>query len=354
MKRKYSLLLPVVLLLLISVLASCAVQNTNVDMPSPITSTSSAPAVKVHFIDVGQGDCALIQLSDGKNILIDGGNRADAEVIKKYLQSLNVNYIDYLIATHPHEDHIGALPAIIKSVEIGSIYMPKVTANTKIFEDLLLAIKAKDYKINTAKAGVDLIDTNTTKLTILAPSESSYDELNNYSAVVKLTYLNTSFLFMGDAESISEKEILKNSFDIKSDVIKIGHHGGRTSTTRDFLEKAAPKYAVISVGKDNDYGHPHQETLEKLNNMKLKIYRTDEQGTIIASSDGKSITINKAAIAVSTKIPAAADFYIGNRNSKIYHLSTCSGLPKLENQIRLTSKTEAQNSGYEPCKICKP
>ena len=356
MKRKYGLLLAVVLLMLISVLTSCTVQDSNQEISSPIASTvpTTISVMKVHFIDVGQGDCTLIQLADGTNILIDGGNRADAAVINKYLQDQKVNVIDYLIATHPHEDHIGSLPAIIKSFEIGNIYMPKVTANTKIFEDLLLAIKAKGYKINTAKAGVKIIDTKEAKMTLIAPNASEYDELNNYSAVVKLTYLNTSFLFTGDVEDISEKEILNKNFDIKADVIKIGHHGGRTSSTKDFLEKVAPKYAVISVGKDNDYGHPHKETMERLSSLKLKIFRTDEQGTIVISSDGTTLSIDKAPIALETNIPRASNIYIGNKNSKVYHLSTCSGLPKLENQIKLSSKSEAENAGYEPCQICKP
>ncbi|HYE11131.1 MAG TPA: hypothetical protein VEF53_13205, partial [Patescibacteria group bacterium] len=171
---------------------------------------------------------------------------------------------------------------------------------TKIFEDLLLSIKTKGYKINTATAGVKIIDTKDTQLTILAPNSTEYDDLNNYSAVAKLVYMDTSFLFTGDAEDVSEKEILKNYDDLKVDVIKVGHHGGRTSNTKDFLAKAAPDFAVISVGKDNDYGHPHTETLERLSALNMKIFRTDEQGTIVASSDGFSVTIDKAPIALNT------------------------------------------------------
>ncbi|MDF2891607.1 MAG: fold metallo-hydrolase [Clostridia bacterium] len=352
MKRKYSMILAVILLLLISILSSCSVEST-VNPEQPTTQKPTA-ALKVHFIDVGQGDSIFIQLANGETVLIDGGNKADAEVIMNYLQSLNVKMIDYLIATHPHEDHIGSLPAIIRDFSIGSIYMPKVTANTKIFEDLLLSIKAKGYKINTAAAGVKIIDTKETQLTILAPNSAEYDDMNNYSAVAKLVYRNTSFLFTGDAEDVSEKEILKNNYDLKADVIKVGHHGGRTSNTEDFLSKAAPDYAVISVGKDNDYGHPHAETIERLSALNLKIFRTDEQGTIVASSDGNSVTIDKAPIAVKSSSTLSSEFYIGNKNSKIYHLTTCSGLPKLENQVKLTSKSEAQSGGYEPCKICKP
>jgi competence protein ComEC len=356
MKSKYSLLLTAVLLLLIVLLTSCKVQSPELEMPSqvPGPAAGSAKTTKVHFIDVGQGDCTFIELNDGRNILIDGGNRADANVIIGYLKSLNIDYIDYIVATHPHEDHIGSLPTVINRFDIGSIYMPKVTANTKIFEELLIAIKEKNYRIETAVAGVKIIDTEDTKLTIIAPNSSEYQELNNYSAVAKLTYINTSFLFTGDAEDISEMEIIKENFDIRADLIKIGHHGGRTSTTRDFLEAAAPKYAVISVGADNDYGHPHKETIEKLEAMKLQIFRTDMQGSIIASSDGSSISINKVPAELSKGNVSEIGFYIGNRNSKIYHLKTCSGLPKLENQVKLKTKEEAETGGFEPCKICKP
>jgi competence protein ComEC len=352
MKRKYNIMLVVLLLILTSISSSCTVKNAvNVEPPSVQSPTN---ALKVHFLDVGQGDSTFIQLADGKTLLIDGGNKADAAVIINYLHSLNILSIDYLIATHPHEDHIGSLPDIIKAFNIGSIYMPKISANTKIFENLLLSIKTKGYKINTAAAGVKIIDTNDIKLTILAPNAAEYSELNNYSVVTKLTYKDTSFLFTGDAEDISEKEMLKQNDDLNADVIKIGHHGGRTSSTKDFLEEVAPKYAVISVGLDNDYGHPHKETMERLNSLKLKIFRTDEQGTILMSSDGTTLTIDKAPIVLKSNTPIASEIYIGNKNSKVYHLNTCSGLPKVENQIKLLSKSDAESSGYKPCQICKP
>lgn len=352
MKRKCSIMLIILLLILASISTSCAAKGSVFLEPNSVSGTTDT--MKVHFLDVGQGDCTFIQLADGKSILIDGGNREDSTIIINYLHNLNILAIDYLIATHPHEDHIGSLPAIIKNFNIGSIYMPKATTNTKIFENLLLSIKAKGYKINTAEAGIKIIDTKDVTLTILAPNSVDYKDLNNYSVVTKLTYKANSFLFTGDAEDVSEMEMLKQNYDLKSDVIKIGHHGGRTSSTKDFLEEVAPIYAVISVGNDNDYGHPHIETMERLSSLKMKIFRTDEQGTIVISSDGTTLSIDKTPIVLENNTIKASGIYIGNKNSKTYHLSTCTGLPKIGNQIKLSSKSEAQSGGYKPCQICKP
>lgn len=327
-------------LLLIISLASCTVENN-------VNNAVTDDILKIHYIDVGQADCIVIQLPHNKTAIIDGGNKGDFEVIDKYLQSLGIKTIDYLIATHPHEDHIGSLPLLIKSYSVGAVYMPKVTANTKVFEDMLLEIKAKGLRINIAEAGVKLIDMDDIKLSIIAPNNIKYDELNEYSAVVKLIYKSTSFLFTGDAEAISEKEMLNNSYDIKADVLKVGHHGGRSSTTKDFLRKVAPKYAIISVGKDNDYGHPHRETIERLKASGADIYSTDEQGTIVAISDGSIITINK-----NTAVPSLQ--YIGNKNSKVFHRRNCKGLPKEDNQIIFTSREAAIKADYKACTKCKP
>ncbi|MDF2521054.1 MAG: hypothetical protein K0R84_1682 [Clostridia bacterium] len=361
MKRLYRVFSVLCILLLVLSLVSCAYQEDMAaaalkenPIADAVADTFSSGEVKVHYIDVGQADSILIQLTDGKTILIDGGNKGDAEVIDQYLKSQKVKSIDYLIATHPHEDHIGSLPFIVKNYNAASIYMPKLTANTKVFEDLLTEIKAKGMKVNTASAGVSLIESKDTKLFMLAPNGTEYDETNEYSAVIKLVYKNTSFLFTGDAEAVSENEMIKKNLDLKADVLKVGHHGGRTSTTEAFLKKVAPQYAIISVGTDNDYGHPHQEALDRLQATGAKIFRTDEQGTIVASSDGNKITINKAPVLSGAKPVENAVNYIGNKNSKVFHLPSCSSLPKPENQVKLGSRQEVIDTGYTPCGICKP
>lgn len=243
----------------------------------------------VHFIDVGQGDCTLIQLPDGRNMLIDAGNNGDIDIIKPYLDKNGVQKIDYIIGTHPHADHIGAMDDVINNYNIGEVYMPKAQADTKTFKNVLEAVSAKGLKIKTAKNGVVIFNENGMKAEMLSPFSESYDDLNNYSSVIKLTYGENVFLFQGDAEALVEEEILKSRADISADVIKAGHHGSSTSSTTSYIDAVNPKYAVISCGVDNDYGHPHRETLQTFNERGIKMLRTDTDGSIVFVSDGKNI-----------------------------------------------------------------
>jgi len=256
------------------------------------TVQSTNGLLKVYFIDVGQGDSIFIKAPDNKTMLIDAGVPEMGKKVVDYIKSLGVTKIDILVGTHPHEDHIGGMDRVIESFEIGRFYMPKVTTNTKTFEYVLNAAKNKGLKIDVAKAGVTLDFGPSVSAEIIAPNSSKYADLNEYSAVIKLTYKNTSFLFTGDAGAESEREMIEKGYDLKSDVLKVGHHGSSTSTTASFLDDVSPKYAVISCGKGNDYGHPHSSTLKKLKARNIPVYRTDECGTIIAVSDGQSISFN--------------------------------------------------------------
>ncbi len=266
-------------------LAFSALSNLTDNGNEPSALYDSDASLSVHYIDVGQADCELIQLPNGENMLIDAGNNEDGDDVVAYLQSLGVSKIDYLIGTHPHEDHIGGLDDVIESFDIGKIYMPEKVANTKTFESVLDAIEAKSLTISTAKAGVNIYNDGETAIDIAAPVGTDYSSLNDYSAVILLKYRDASFIFMGDAESRSESEI---TYDVSADVLKVGHHGSSTSSSQSFLNRVNPKYAVISCGEGNSYGHPNQETLDKLNAMGVTIYRTDLNGTVICRTDGNS------------------------------------------------------------------
>jgi len=247
--------------------------------------------LKVHFIDVGDADCILIEQGN-KSMLIDAGNNSDEDAIKKHLQKLGISKLDVVVGTHVDEDHIGSMDAVINDFDIGKIYMPESNGKTKYLEDVLCAVRKKELQITPPVAG-ESFKLGDASCTILAPVSSAYEKINNYSIVIKLKYGNTSFLFTGDAESLSEREMMRRGFDLSADVIKLGHHGSIRSTTDEFLGRVNPKYAVIMVGRKNNYRHPHKRTMEKLKAKGIKVYRTDEHGTIIAVSDGKSIIFNK-------------------------------------------------------------
>ena len=221
-------------------------------------------------------------------MLIDAGNNEDGAKLVTYFKNLGITKFDYVIGTHAHEDHIGGMDDIIKNFEIDTFYMPDVITTTKTFEDVLDALEQEQIAFETPKVD-QTFNFNNTSVTTLSVTDDEKD-LNNTSIVLKVKYKNTSFLFTGDMESKIESQILTKN--IKSDVLKVGHHGSRYSTSKAFLEKVSPTYAVISVGKNNTYNHPNEETLERLQAKNIKVYRTDQNGTIIASSNGTIITFS--------------------------------------------------------------
>lgn len=248
----------------------------------------------IHYLDLGQADSILLELPNNEIMLIDAGNNSDGQKLVNYLREQGIDTIDYLIGTHPHADHIGGLDDVIENFVIGRIYMPEVIHTTKTFEDVLLAVQRKGKKITPARTEVSIIDDPVLQIYFLSPISNNYKDLNHYSAVVKVDFLDKSFLFTGDAEKINEEEMIeKYGSSLKSHVLKVGHHGSNTSTSEEFIEKVVPDYAVISVGKDNSYGHPSALVIQRLQNHGVKIYRTDLQGTIIARSDGQQILFNQ-------------------------------------------------------------
>lgn len=287
------LLIAMLSLLMIACGKSTQTNNTNsATVTAEAALTSEKPKVsgeiKIHYIDVGQGDSELIQIGD-KNILIDAGT-SDKKALD-YLKSIGITALDYVIATHPHEDHIGSMDDVISAFNVGAFYSPKVTTITKTYENMINALKSKSLKLTVPKVG-DQLTIGDATLTFLAPNSETYEDLNNYSIVVKLKYGNNSFIFMGDAEALSEGEILAKQLDVQADVLKIGHHGSNSSTSKEFLSKVNPKYAVIEVAKENDYGHPTQGIMDKLKAANIQVYRTDENGTVVATSNGTDITFS--------------------------------------------------------------
>jgi len=246
--------------------------------------------MEVHFIDVGQADCALLA-SGGHFMLIDGGNNDDAEHIVTYLQNAGVKKLDLVVGTHPHEDHIGSLDAAIEAFDIGAVYMPDVSADTETYRDVLDAVKGKGLQVQHPVPG-DVLDFNGLPVEIFGPVKE-YSNLNNHSIVLRVSVGETAFLFTGDVEIEGEYDILEQGFDISADVLKVSHHGSSGSSVEEFLAYIDADYAVISVGEGNIYDHPEAVTLKRLQNYGMEIYRTDEQGTIVCDTDGKNISFRQ-------------------------------------------------------------
>ena len=241
----------------------------------------------VHFIDVGQGDSILVQSADNA-VLIDAGPTAAGQVIINYLVGLGIETLDYVVATHPHLDHIGGMPMVLDRFEVREMWMPDVAHDTDAFERLLDTIERNNLEITTIQAGANL-SAGIIQMNAVAPVRSGYGNLNDYSIVLRMQHGQTSFLFTGDAETISENEMVASGVNLRSTVLNAGHHGSRTSSTDAFLDAVDPYFAVISAGADNQFNHPHTEVLERFYQRGIDVFRTDEMGTIVFFTDGVDI-----------------------------------------------------------------
>lgn len=254
-------------------------ENTQENNTTISKTVANDEFLKIYYIDVGQADSILV-INKDKTMLIDAGNNDDGDLVVNFIKDKGVSKLDYVIGTHPHEDHIGGLDNVIKELDIGKLYMPKIQTNTKTFEDVLDAALEKGVDIEGPNVG-DKFNVSDANCEVMS-SKIDNKNLNLSSIVIRMEYGNQSYLFMGDAETENENERTWP----KTNVLKVGHHGSNTSSSKKFLEQVSPEIAVISVGKDNKYGHPKQVIIDRLNKMGIKIYRTDLNGTILIKSDG--------------------------------------------------------------------
>ena len=361
------------------------IENKSVDVVDASTQMPSSPRedlevevapgikstyglMRVHFMDVGQADSAFIELGNGQTMLIDAGRSGNADTIISYIRELQYESIDYVVATHPHEDHIGGMATVLNSFDIGTMYMPKQAHTTNSFANMLDVIDKKKIDLYTAKAGVSILSSGILDIDILAPFSESESNLNNVSAVVRITYGKTIMLFTGDAEHIIENQLLNSGID--ADILKVSHHGAASASSSSFIKEVSPEIAVISVGEGNSYGHPHADTLAILNEAGAKIYRTDEQGTIVVTADqNKKITVDKKASTVKENAPPfisstsdeqieADETEVDNQSQIVYRTKTGkkyhrSGCSYLKSKIQ-TTVSEAQAMGLGPCSGCNP
>lgn len=337
-----------ILLTLLLLLSGCS-------FPAETTPTSAPQQeLTVHFIDVGQADCALLEC-DGQFILIDGGNVADSSLVVSYLEKQGVTQLQAVIATHAHEDHVGGLPGVLAVFETKAVYAPTKTYSSSCFDDFVFYTDQQGLEITIPAPGHRFTFGGATA-TVLGPVKS-YAETNDTSIVLMVQFGSTKFLFTGDMEVAAENDMLDywgESYDWHTDVLKVGHHGSDTSTGYRFLREVMPTYGIISVGTGNSYGHPCDAPLSKLRDAGVTVFRTDKLGTIIATSDGKQVEVSCPS-GGTPDTPAGTVgtiTYIGNVNSKKLHIDGCTSLPKEENRTYFDHYEDAIAAGYTPCSKC--
>jgi len=371
-------------------------ENSTIYDTEEETTTSPEPVsqeLTVHFIDVGQGDCTLITCGD-ETMLIDAGDNNQGTKIQNYLQHEGISKLKYVVCTHPDADHIGGMDVILYKFDCETIFMTDEEKDTATYRDVIDTIENKIYKKTLPVVG-EQYRLGDAEFTIVAPSQMREDS-NNNSIALMLSHGNNTFLFTGDAEEDEESDIVKLDLPAGIDVYKTGHHGSKSSSSEELLNAITPKYAVISCGEGNKYGHPHAQTLNNFRMMGIQVFRTDEQGTIVASSNGEEITWNcspstswiagepigtqeesskpepeseaaqqtetQAAIDVPPVVaeetnPPASVTYICNTNTKKFHYPTCSSVDQMKETNKLEvnlSRDEVIAQGYVPCKRCNP
>ena len=321
------------------------------------TQPSAEENFQMHFIDVGQALSVLVEC-DGQFMLYDGGNVDDGSLVVSYLQNQGVEELQYVFCSHAHEDHVGGLAAALAYFPANHVYSPVTEASTKCFQNFIKYTQQQGLQVEVPAVGT-VWQLGSATVQLLGPIKQ-YNDTNDTSLVLRIDYGSTSFLLTGDMESDAERDLVESGANLKADVLQVGHHGSSTSSSYIFMNAVLPEMGIISCGANNKYGHPHEETLSILRDAGVDTYRTDLLGTITIGSDGSNYTVSSEHYATDAELnptdPAASSTaqqaYIGNVNSKKFHLPTCPNLPAEKNQILFSSYDEAIAAGYEPCATC--
>ena len=334
-------------------------------------SSADDSSFAVHYIDVGQADAALV-LCDGEAMLIDGGNPEDSSHIYAYLKEHSIDHLEYIVCTHPHEDHVGGLAGALNYATANHALSPVTSYDSKVFNNFVKYLDAQGVPIAIPSAG-DTFPLGSAIVEILGPIDTFTEEPNNLSIVLRVVYGDTSFLFTGDAEREEEQDILDAGYTLHSTVLKVGHHGSANSTTYPFLREIMPAYAVISVGKDNPYGHPTEDALSRLRDADVEVYRTDIQGNVICTSDGETVSFsverntdadtlsgigpNSTQTDSEPEISIPGTEYVLNTNTHKFHYPYCSSVGQMSDKNKgyyTGTRDEVIALGYSPCGRCNP
>ena len=328
------------------------------DMTAPLDSTNptfsqDTETLTVHYIDVGQADSILLECED-KFMLIDGGNREDSQLVVSYLEQQGVTELEAVVCTHAHEDHVGGLPGVLAVYPTKVVYAPTKTYSSKIFDSFVYYVDQQGLDITIPAPG-DAFTLGSTDLTILGPTQS-YADPNNTSIVIMAEYGDTRLLFTGDMETKAENDMLdywEGKYDWNVDVLKAGHHGSDTSSSYRFVYETDPEYTIISVGEGNSYGHPNAGTIQRYADAGVPVFRTDELGHVIVTTDGINIAVTwNNQSAQPSELETTVTTYVGNKNSKKFHTPDCGNLPGESNRVEFDTYQEAIDAGYEPCGNC--
>ena len=341
------------LLIILSLLLSGCVLEVPLPVETTAATVTAGESLTVHYIDVGQADCILLE-HDGQFLLIDGGNREDGQLVVSYLEQQGVQELEAVVCTHAHEDHVGGLPSVLAVYPTAAVYAPTRTYSSNIFDKFVYYTDQQGLEITIPQPG-DTFTLGDVNLTVMGPVKS-YPDPNNTSIVIMAEYGSTRFLFTGDMEKEAENDMLDywdGRYNWNCDVLKSGHHGSSTSSSYRLIYETDPEYVVISVGTDNSYGHPHRETIALYQDAGIPAFRTDELGHVIVTSDGSTVNVTwENQNAQPEDVQPGDTTYIGNKNSKKLHLSGCANLPKAENQVIFDDYNDAIAAGFSPCGSC--